>query len=117
MENLLLADEIVCVASIFVLGFFCAILPRTRIARYFYILFGITILPVGIKMILDGDPWYEFIWIFLFGITAIIIGIVLFVANGAMTEEEQKEFDQDFGAMARRGGKRRMYKQFWRMKK
>lgn len=117
MENLLLADEIVCVISIFVLGFFCAILPRTRIARYFYILFGITILPVGIKMILDGDPWYEFIWIFLFGITAIIIGIGLFVANSAMTEEEQKEFDQDFGAMARRGGKRRMYKQFWRMKK
>ena len=33
MENLLLADEIVCVASIFALGFFCAILPRTRIAR------------------------------------------------------------------------------------
>ncbi len=54
MENLLLADEIVCVASIFALGFFCAILPRTRIARYFYILFGITILPVGIKSILDG---------------------------------------------------------------
>lgn len=99
MENLLLADEIVCVASIFALGFFCAILP------------------VGIKMILDGDPWYEFIWIFLFGITASIIGIGLFVANSAMTEEEQKEFDQDFGAMARRGGKRRMYKQFWRMKK
>ena len=105
MENLLLADEIVCVISIFVLGFFCAILPRTRIARYFYILFGITILPVGIKMILDGDPWYEFIWIFLFGITAIIIGIVLFVANGAMTEEEQKEFDQDFGAIAEKQAK------------
>lgn len=117
MENLFLADEIICVISIFALGFFCAILPRTRIARYFYLLFGITVLPVGIKMILDGDPWYEFIWIFLFGITAIIIGIGLFAANSAMTGEEQKEFDQNFGEMARRGGKRRMYKQFWRMKK
>ena len=105
MENLLLADEIVCVASIFALGFFCAILPRTRIARYFYILFGITILPVGIKSILDGDPWYEFIWIFLFGITASIIGIGFFAANSALTEEEQKEFDQDFGAIAEKQAK------------
>lgn len=117
MENLLLVDEIICVCSIFALGFFCAVLPRTRIAQYFYILFGITIMPVGIEMILKGDPWYEFIWIFLFEIVAIIIGIVLIVANSVMTEKEQKEFDQDFGTMARRDGKRRMYKQFWRMRK
>lgn len=49
MENLLLADEIVCVASIFALGFFAA--------------------------------------------------------NSAMTEEEQKEFDQNFGAMAEKQAK------------
>ena len=117
MENLLMADEIICVISIFVLGFFCAVLPRTRIAQYFYIVFGITIMPVGIKMIVKGDPWYEFIWFFLFGITAIIIGIGLIIANKAMTPKEQKELDENFGEIARRGGKRRMYKQFWRMKK
>lgn len=108
MEKLLLADEIVCVISIFVLGFFCAVLPRTRIAQYFYIVFGVTIIPVGIEMVLKGDPWYEFIWIFLFGIVAIIIGIGLIVANNAMTEKEKREFDQNFGKIARRGGKRRM---------
>ena len=116
METLLFIDEIICVISIFVLAFFCAVVPKTRIAGYFYILFGVTITPVGIKSILDGDLWYQFIWFFLFAITAIVIGIALLVANSAMTEQEQKDLDHDFGEIARRGGKRRLFTQFWRMK-
>ena len=77
------------VISIFALGFFCAVIPKTSIAKYFYILFGITVIPIGIKFILDGKPWYQYIWAFLFAIVAIIVGIGLFIKNKRMTKEEQ----------------------------
>ena len=38
-------------------------------------------------------------------------------ATTAMTKEQQKELNQDFGEMARRGGKRRACKEFWKMNK
>ena len=77
------------VISIFALGFFCAVIPKTSIAKYFYILFGITVIPIGIKFILYGKPWYQYIWAFLFAIVAIIVGIGLFIKNKRMTKEEQ----------------------------
>ncbi|MBQ2938096.1 MAG: hypothetical protein IJE05_04385 [Clostridia bacterium] len=109
IETLFIIDEILCIICIFALAFFCAVLPRTGIAKYFYILFGITLLPIGIKFILDGAVWYEYIWIFLFAIVGIIVGIVLIRLNKKMTKEKQKEFDQNFRAMARHGGKRKIY--------
>lgn len=117
IETLFIIDEILCVICIFALAFFCAVLPKTGIAKYFYILFGITLLPIGIKCILDGEVWYEYIWIFLFAIVGIIVGIVLIRLNKKMTKEEQKEFDQNFGTMARRGGKKRILNQLWKTKK
>lgn len=89
IETLFLIDERLCVISIFALGFFCAVIPKTGIAKYFYILFGITVIPIGIKFILDGKPWYQYIWAFLFAIVAIIVGIGLFIKNKRMTKEEQ----------------------------
>lgn len=112
LEILFFIDEILCIICIFALAFFCAVLPKTGITKYFYILFGITLLPVGIKFILDGVPWYEYIWAFLFAIVGILVGIVLFRVNKEMTKEEQKEFDQNFGKVARQGGMRRIFKQF-----
>lgn len=113
LEILFTIDEILCIICIFALVFFCAVLPKTNIAKYFYILFGITLLPVGIKFIQDGSPWYEYIWFFLFAIVGILVGIWLFGIDKDMTKEQQKEFDQDFGKTARRGGMRRFFKQFW----
>lgn len=101
IETLFIIDEILCVICIFALAFFCAVLPRTGIAKYFYILLGITLLPIGIKFMLDGEAWYEYIWFFLFAIVGIIVGIVLIRLNKEMTKEEQKKIDQNFGAMAR----------------
>lgn len=109
MDIFLVIDELLVVISIFALAFFCAVLPNTNIAKYFYILFGVTLIPVGIKFVLDGKPWYEFIWVFLFAAVGIFVGIMLFWINQNTTEEEQREFDRAFGNMARRGGKRRMF--------
>ena len=117
VETLFIIDEIFCVISIFGLAFFCAVLPKTSIAKYFYILFGITLLPIGFKAILDGKVLYEYIWFFLFAIVGIIVGVALIRLNKKMGKEEQKEFDQNFGTMARRGGKRRLFYQFWKTKK
>lgn len=117
IEILFIIDEIFCIICIFALAFFCAVLPRTGIAKYFYILFGITLLPIGIKCILDGKSLYEYIWIFLFAIVGIIVGIVLIRQNEKMTKEEQKKFDQNFGKTARRGGKRKILNQISKAKK
>ena len=75
--TLFIIDEILCIISIFALAFFCAVLPKTGIAKYFYILFGITLIPIGIKFILDGEAWYVYIWVFLFAVVGIIVGIWL----------------------------------------
>lgn len=117
IEVLFFIDVILCVISIFALAFFCAVLPKTNIAKYLYLLFGITIIPIGISSILDGYVWYEYIWFFLFSAVGIIVGIWLIIVNRARTKEEQEEFDRNFGEEARRGGKRRMYKQFWKLRK
>jgi hypothetical protein len=117
LEILFLIDAIICVISILVLAFFCAVLPRTNIAKYFYLLFGITMIPIGIDGILDGYVWYEYIWFFIFSAVGIIVGIRLIVVNRFRTKEEQKEFDRNFGEMARRSGKRKMPKMFWKMRK
>ena len=115
--NLFIIDEILCVFSIFALAFFCAVLPKTGIAKYFYILFGITLIPIGIKFILDGEAWYVYIWVFLFAVVGIIVGIWLISLHKEMSKEQQKELDQKFGKIARRGGMRRASKQFWKMRK
>jgi hypothetical protein len=117
IEILFLVDVIICAVSIFALAFFCAVLPKTNIAKYLYILFGITIIPLGIDSIFEGYVWYEYIWFFLFSAAGIITGIRLIIVNRSMTKEEQEKFDRNFGEMARRGGKRRMYKQFWKMRR
>lgn len=116
VEVLFIIDVILCVICVFALAFFCAVIPKTGIAKYLYILFGITLLPIGIQFILDGNPWYEYIWVFLFAAVGLIVGIVLIRCNQRMTKEEQKKFDQNFGTMARRGGKRSIFKQLWKMK-
>ena len=67
--TLFIIDEILCVFSIFALAFFCAVLPKTGIAKYFYILFGITLIPIGIKFILDGEKHFERFWMILRTIT------------------------------------------------
>lgn len=117
VEILFIVDEVLCVACIFALAFFCAVIPKTGIAKYLYILFGITLLPVGIRFVLNGEPWYQYIWIFLFAAAGMIVGIVLIGYNHGMNKEEQKKFDRDFGAMARRNGKRNLFKQLWKLKK
>ena len=112
LEILFMIDTILCCICIFALAFFCAVLPKAGIAKYFYILFGITLLPIGFKFIKDGAPLYKYIWTFLFAIVGILVGIMLFRANKKMNKEEQKEFEQNFGEKARQGGMRRMFKQF-----
>ena len=113
MDIFLVIDELLVVISIFALAFFCAVLPKTGIAKYFYILFGITLIPIGIKFILDGEAWYVYIWVFLFAVVGIIVGIWLISLHKEMSKEQQKELDQKFGKIARRGGMRRASKQFW----
>lgn len=112
LEILFVIDEILCIISIFALGFFCAVLPKTSIAKYFYILFGVTLLPIGIKFIQDGSLWYEYIWVFLFAIVGILVGIGLFKVNKNLTKEELEEFDKNFGEDARAGGMRRIFRKF-----
>ncbi len=115
--TLFIIDEILCIISIFALAFFSAVLPKTGIAKYFYILFGITLIPIGIKFILDGEAWYVYIWVFLFAAVGIIVGIWLISLHKEMTKEQQKELDQKFGKVARRGGMRSASRQFWKMRK
>lgn len=43
--------------------------------------------PVGIKFIQDGSPWYEYIWVFLFAIVGILVGIWLFGIDKDMTKD------------------------------
>lgn len=117
IDILFFIDMILFIISIFALAFFCAVIPKTSIAQYFYILFGVTAIPVGIRFILEDYPWYVCIWAFVFAIVAIIVGICLIKANRKMTRERQKQLNQDFGEMARRGGKRRACKELWKMNK
>jgi hypothetical protein len=117
IEALFFIDFILCAISILALAFFCAVLPKTNIAKYLYLLFGITIMPIGIYCILDNYIWYEYIWFFLFSAVGIITGIWLIIKNKAKTKEEQEAFDRNFGKKARRGGKRRMLKQFWKIRR
>jgi hypothetical protein len=108
IEKLLFVDEILGVITIFILGFFCAVVPKINIMKYLYILFGITIIQLGIDCIVDGDVWYEYIWYFLFAAIAITVGIWLLIASKAMTKEEQEALDQDFEEISRRSGKRKI---------
>lgn len=114
METLLMIDEVLCVASIFALVFFCAVVPKTAVAKYLYILFGITLIPIGIQFLMEGEPWYICIWVFLFSAVGIIVGIVLIRSSKHMSKEEQEVVDQNFGKMARRSGMRRMHKEIWK---
>lgn len=96
IETLLIIDEILCIICIIALALFCAVLYKTGIAKYFYILFGITLLPIGIKLISDGTAWYKYIWFFLFAIVAIISGIMLIIVNNKMTKEQKEKFNRNF---------------------
>ena len=116
MDTLLVIDEILCVGSIFALAFFCAVVPKTNIAKYLYIVFGLTLLPMGVKFIQDGKPWYQCIWVFLFAAVGIIVGIVLIRINKEMSDEDRKDFDRSFGKEARQGGIRRLPKHINKMK-
>lgn len=117
LEILLIIDGLLCVISIFALAFFCAVFPKTEIAQYFYILFGVTILPLGVKSALGGDPWYEYIWFFLFAIAGIVVGIGLIRTNRVMNKEEKEKLNKEFGKEARRGGMRRLSKELGKMDK
>lgn len=108
MEKIMFIDEILAVGSLWGLFVFCALVPKTNIAKYLYILFGVTLIPVGIKSIFDGDRWYQFIWFFLFALVGIVMGIFLIFINSNLDKDEQKEFDESFGKASRRGGMRRL---------
>ena len=114
IQTLFFVDELLCIISIFALVFFCAIVPKTSIAKYFYLLFGITLIPIGIRMVVRGEAWYVFIWVFLFSLVAILVGIALWGLDQTMTKEQKEELDGAFGDMARRSGARRISRQFWK---
>lgn len=117
IETLFVIDLYLCVISMVALAFFCAVVPRTDIAQYLYLLFGITLLPIGIKFIIDGKAWYEYIWIFLLSVVGIILGTMLIIVNKKISEDEKDKIDKHFGRVARDGGKRRLFRQFWITKK
>ena len=108
MEKIMFIDEILAVGSLLGLFVFGVLVPKTNIVKYLYILFGVTMIPVGIKSIFDGDKWYQFIWFFLFALVGIGMGIILIFINSYLDKDEQKEFDESFGKVARRGGMRRL---------
>lgn len=83
-----------------------------EIAKYFYFLFGITMFPIAIDFVLDGEPWYAYIWGFLFSAVAIIMGIILPGPNKHISKEDREQLNQQFGSIARRSGERRLFRRF-----
>ncbi|MCQ2522676.1 MAG: hypothetical protein MJ105_09940 [Lachnospiraceae bacterium] len=98
LEILITIDELAVIGSLLLLFVFSFLLPRTNIAKYLYMIFGISICIFGVYEALRSKPWYEFVLYFIFGIAAAVMGIVLFVVNKKVqTKEEQEALDEAFG--------------------
>ncbi len=114
MDNLFFIDEVLCIISIFGLGLFSVVLPKLEIAKYFYLLFGITMIPVGIEFVLDGVEWYAYIWAFVFSVVGIIMGILIPGPGKNISKKDREQLNKQFGQASRDSAKRKLLRDFFR---
>lgn len=111
MEKLLLIDEILLIITIFVLFFFTTVKGNIKVTRFLYLIFGVTLIPIGIEFIKEGYKFIEYIWFFVFSLCGVIVSIYLFFVYGKVkgTENEQM-VNEKMQKMGRKTGFRRIGK-------
>lgn len=103
--------ELAFIASIFALAFFSAVKPNINIARWFYLIFGVSLIPITPKLMEDVEAKWLMVWPLLFAFAAIFMFVVLTkTVKKVKGSEEEDEINKKFQDTSIRGGKRRLSK-------
>lgn len=106
IDVLINIDSIIFIASIFLLAFFCAIKPNANIARWLYLIFGLSILPILPGLMEGMDKWL-IVWPLLFSLS----GILMFISISlSLKNKPEEEINKKLQEASIKGGKRRIVK-------